>query len=221
VCGSHTGFNFIPVICTWCTAEQDTARNNIIEKSVLDSTGLRQIVAALSVPSGLSNEVFNYFRSRGVGFRTHTPWDEVKALYREYPIHTGAGTQYHLKIRRETAFGWKEASYDLAHIPALYMQTLSSEGYISSEGLVTAQGTVLTRIPERLNDDRVIFSSTPIGPMTRGSGLKLLPTLKVVNSYRHEVDLRVQQHQSVCMNDWEARRFIDQMLSIWKHQNHG
>jgi hypothetical protein len=195
-----------------------------MERSVSDSRGVQQIVAALSAPMGLSPEVFNRYKSHGVEFVTNTPWDEVKRLYEEYPIDTQGGTQYFLELRSQGPLGIlgaTVAAYELASIPAVSMQVLSSEGYFQQGALLTADGTVLTTIPHRF-DSRVYFGPGPRLPQhgfRRGPGFSFLEARRILDSYRKEVELRIQEDPAVCLSDDEAEVYLGPMFDIWKEND--
>lgn len=217
MCGAHVQFRADSAACDTCRAVEETARKEAVDRSVLESTGVKQIAAALEA-DGLTSEGFNRFRSLGVNFKTNTPWDEVKRLYREHPIATGGGIQYHLKIKTTMPIigGSKEVSHTLPAIPAVHLAVHNSEGYVQGSGLLTADGTVLKPIlqPGRR---QVHLSESPYqGRLSEGIGLSFLQARSLVSSYRREIELRIRQDQSVCLSDADSRMFMGTMLAIWK-----
>lgn len=222
MCGAHVRFQLDSAACSSCVAAEETARKEAIDRSVLGSTGLRQIVEALHA-GGLTTEGFNRFRSLGVNFKTNTPWDEVKRLYRDHPIDTRGGIQYHLKIRTTTPIigGSKETSHSLPAIPAVRVAVQDSEGYVRGSGLLTADGTVLKTISGPGRRQVHLSESHYQGPVSDGIGLSPMEARRVVNSYRREIELRIQQDQSVRLSDGESAMFMGQMLAIWRQDAPG
>lgn len=217
-CGLHAEPHGETVICRSCAATAETARLNAVDREILGLSGNGQIVAALSTEGGLTQPQFDRLRSLGVGFKTSSPWDEVKRLYQDRPISTGRGTQYHLAIRTRTPIigGCKDKSHDLPVIPAINITALSSEGYVSRQGLLTADGIVLERVHSQ-SGANVHFADTPtVGKVSGSAGLSPLQARKIVDSYRREVELRVRKDPSVRLNDSEASSLIEPMFAAWK-----
>lgn len=220
LCRFHTPPHGDDVLCESCQTAQRTAQEvalrNAVEQQVMSSHGISQVAAALSVDYRVFHNPFNHFRSLGVKFRTGSPWDEVKLLFREHPINTGPGVQYFLKIGTTTTFGTKQHSYDLDAIPAVWMQIHSSEGYTVAEGLLAADGKVMRTVPASSRRQISISTSPSAGAYNEGVGPNPWQTFRTVRSYRREIELRRQGHPSVCLGDAEAHSFMGQMLSIWK-----
>lgn len=224
VCDGHSGFaptngqrvTVSKLVCSSCIAKAAEDSELVELNSVLDRTGILRVVAALSATGGLTDQGFARYRGLGVEFRTSSPWEEVKSLYRDFPIRD-ARTSYFLWVRTTTMFGSTANIHDIGEVPGIPMFTYSSEGYTTYVGLVTPNGSVLPPwTSDGANKHQVTSDSSSDGWTGSGVGYNLLRAFKTVREYRSLILQYSQARPSFYYSDARVKPLMTSMFEVWR-----
>lgn len=208
------------MLCQTCIQANDALALQAVEHSVLEQPGLQQVVAALSTAGGLMKPGFDRYRNLGVKFETSSPWEEVKNLYRQFPIEI-PDTQYFLWVRRNSLFGSKTTRHDIGAVPGQFVASYSSEGYTNASGRVTSRGKVLKAAPSSNSNKHMITPDSKEGWTGSGVGYNFLGALQAVNYWTSVTESCRREDPSSCYSEEESKQFLGPIFGVWKQRATG